>query len=315
MKLRYLAMLMLCPFLSPSILAAPPLGISPSQLSTTESLQATIDRGGPLVYIPKGDYVFDVPLRIRSNSIIEFAAGSSVIAAPGGFKGLYDSLVVFEKSENITFNADGCTFAMQKNDYRDAAKYQQGEWRHVLDLRGSKNITINGGTYSDSGGDGARIGAYIDPMNPSVGYTPCDGITVRRATFRNNNRNGVSLVSGKRVLIEDCIFDSNVGRSPMAGFDAEPNDWGDPIEVVLRRCNAINNRGPAYIVALQKSKATTPLVKIVFDNCIFSGVPIDQTSVYMTIFSLPEQISTAGYLAANLPTGTSIRWNDLEWRK
>src|SRR5262245_48700449 len=74
-------------------LADGPVGIAPSQLSSTESIQAVIDRGGPLVYIPKGNYTLDATLRLRSDLVLHFETGTIIEAAPGAMKGKEDCLI------------------------------------------------------------------------------------------------------------------------------------------------------------------------------------------------------------------------------
>lgn len=102
-----------------SALAGPPIGIAPSALTQGEQLQAVVDRGGPIVWIPKGAYQQDVSLRLRSNLTLFCEEGAVIEAAEGAFKAAGDvpeaSLVVLDQVADVAIH--NCTFGMRKADY------------------------------------------------------------------------------------------------------------------------------------------------------------------------------------------------------
>src|SRR5262245_60922815 len=85
------------------------VGIAPSQLSSNESLQAVIDRGGPLVYIPKGTYSLEKTLLLRSDLVLHFEPGTVIEAAPGSMKGKEDCLIAGMGVQNVSMYANGAT--------------------------------------------------------------------------------------------------------------------------------------------------------------------------------------------------------------
>lgn len=299
-----IALLSLCS----CVFAGPPMGLP--VIPPSANLQAAIDTGAPLVFVPKGNYELDAPLRLRSNLTLVFEPGTTIINAVGKFQGRDDSLVVLEGVQNVTINADGAILKMTKADFRDPIKYPiQSEWRHVLDVRGSKNVTINGGTYSDSGGDGLYLGPWVQTTT----RTPNSNITVRRAIFDNNFRQGVSVLSCIGCVLEDSVLSRTNGTSPQSGIDFEP-ELGDSFDMIVRRCRSEGNRGPAYMVSLQKTTtALLPAPRVAFESCTYSGVPADQPT--MRLVGIFNAAAPTGYLMPNLPAATTIRWDSLEWKK
>ena len=312
-------------FLCSCVSAGQPVGISPTALSQGESLQAVIDRGGPLVYVPKGVYQLDTPLKLRSNLTLFVESGTAIEAAVGAFQGKEDSLIVIAGMENVTIAAEGATFKMRKDDYRDATKYPiKSEFRHCLDIRGSKNVTITGGTFADSGGDGIYLGPLIldDPAwANSKRHIPNESIVIRRVTCDNNFRQGISVVACVGCLIEDSMLARTNGTSPQAGIDVEP-EYQDPIDVTIRRCKSVDNRGPAFMWSLQNVALTyrannvtvnTPPVRIIMEGNTYDGVPLTQPTLRMTgIFRADPP---TGYLAPNIPPGSTLQWDSLTWKK
>lgn len=306
-------------FVSSLVGASGPVGIAPSQLSSQESLQAVIDRGGPLVYVPKGHYLLDSTLRLRSNLVLHFEPGTILEAAPGSMKGMFDSLIAGNGVQNVAIYAHGATFRMRKSDYRDPAKYEKSEFRHVLALMGCRDVSIFGGLYEKSGGDGIYVGPLEGP--PRI---PCERILIRGVACDDNFRQGISVVAarGRRgepseggyfgVTIEDSVMTRTNGTSPQAGIDVEPEP-PDPADVLIRRCRSEGNRGPAYMWSLQHMQPDDYPPRIIMENCTYSGVPADQPSIRMVgIFSASHP---TGYLEDRLPAGTHLQWNDLIWKK
>ncbi len=301
-------------------LAGQPMGIAPSQLSAQESVQAVIDRGGPLVYVPKGNYTLDSTLRLRSDLVLHFEPGTVIEAAAGAMKGIDDCLIAGHGVQNVSIYAHGATFRMRKAEYRDKANYAVSEFRHALGLFGCKNVAVYGGLYEKSGGDGIFVGPLNGP--PRV---PCERILIRGAACDDNHRQGISVVAARGVrgdaagvggyygvTIEDCVLTRTIGTSPQAGIDVEPEP-PDPVDVLIRRCRSEGNRGPAYMWSLQHMQRDDYPPRIVMENCTYSGVPADQPSLRLTgIFSSTQP---TGYLEDRLPAGTLLQWNDLIWKK
>ena len=293
--------------------AIPAMGVAPTPLTAGESLQAVIDRGGPLVYVHKGVHQLNQSLILRSNQALYCESGAIIEAAGGAFLESTDlpsaSLVVIDQLTNVSIT--NCTFRMRKADYgtygTPVAPYVASEWRHGIRVTGSSNISLDNVKSNSSGGDGLYIGPHVMPDKTRV---PCNDVTVRNSVFSDNYRQGISVLSCLgECLIEDCVMSGTKGASPQAGIDIEPED-GDTVEITVRRCQSIGNRGSAYIVALQNNKPTMRPSVIAFEACGHLAVPGDQQ-----VLRLANVVSQVGQIMPNLPVGTMVVWDSLVWKK
>lgn len=248
--------------------------------------------------------MLDAPLLLRSDLNLLFEPRTRVIAAEGAFRGIEDCLMVIAGLENVTIEAGDCTFAMRKDDYRNPALYKSSEWRHAVTIRGSRKITLRGGRYESSGGDGI----YIGPLVSSAGRKPCEEVRILDVTCHNNLRQGISVLAARDLFIANSLFSGTNGTSPQAGIDIEP-EYGDSVDVVVDNCNSKGNRGPAYMVNLAK---VTPerSIQIIFQDCIYSAVPADQLN-----FRPVSVFNERGRLDDHLPSGAHLEWNGLVWTK
>jgi hypothetical protein len=265
-----------------------------------------IRAGVPQVVVPLGEYVLTEPLSIPSGMTILCAEGTTFVAAEGAFKGTHDCLIDMIGTANTTII--GCAFKMRRDDYGVYAfpkpDYEPSESRHAINILGAKNIRLTNIRADFSGGDGIFIGS----TGPSSARVPSENIFIKDSVTDSNLRQGISIVSAKGVLIEDCVFSNTKGSSPQAGIDIEP-EYRDFVEIVVRRCQSNGNRGPGYMVGLFKVNPDDKPCRIVFESCRYKDVPDDQ--VNLRLGGVLNHEVPNGYLRPNLPLGTHIQWNDL----
>lgn len=287
----------------PALLDSPK--VSSTGTPRGQTLQEILDQPATVINVPYGEYELDAPLFVRSNRTVRFAPGTRVLAAPGAFKGVEDSMIVIAGVSDVVFEAYECTFKMRKNDYRNLEQYSPSQWRHVMTIRGSKNVSILGGRYESSGGDGIYIGPLVIL---GVERRPCDSVSIIGVTCHDNWRQGISVLAATNSIIVDSVFSGTVGTSPQAGIDIEP-EYGDSVDLVVRKCISKGNRGAAFMMNLSH---VTPAryIRISFEGCVPVGVPPDQFE-FKTIGVFNEW----GRLEDHLPIGTYIAWNGLMWTK
>ena len=104
----------------------------------------------------------------------------------------------------------GAKFEMNKE------KIPAGEGRHSIGLYDCENILIEGLRVDGSGGDGIYIGT-----RSKSGY--CKSITLRNMIFEHHRRQGISLISGDNICVENVKFNKTLGAQPSSGIDLEPN--------------------------------------------------------------------------------------------
>ena len=231
----------------------------------TNSLQAALNcRAKRVVVEHMGQPWIVKTIRLPSNKEIVFEPGVVVEAKRGEFLGKGDCLFVASGCKRLTLRSTGATFRMHKSDYHKPP-YQLAEWRHALSIRGCEDVTVEGLTLADSGGDGIYLGAGSNNATNR-------NITIRNVVCDGNNRQGISVITAENLLIENCLFRNTRGTAPEAGIDFEPNRPEERlVNCVLRNCRSENNAGHAYHFYLGNMHEKSPPVSIRFENCTSKG--------------------------------------------
>jgi len=227
----------------------------------TKALQEAINSGAKKVVIDNaGEWIVE-PIMLTSDQVIEIEKGVVITAKRGAFKGTSDSLFNLTGISNVVINGNGALLRMWKSDYF-SPEYKRGEWRTGITIASCSNITVDGLTIKDSGGDGIYLG------NAGGAQPYCKGIVIRNVVCDGNARQGISVISAENLLIENCTLINTIGTPPEAGIDFEPNLPHERLaNIVVRNCVAENNKGGGYIVYFSNFNETTTNVSITYDNC------------------------------------------------
>lgn len=277
----------------------------------TGALQAAIHSRARRVVIDNTGSPWRVTtISLPSDKEIVWEAGTVVEAQRGKFLGKGDCLFVASGQQNLTLRGEDATLRMHKQDYQNPP-YEPAEWRHALEIRGCRNVTVEGLTFQNSGGDGIYLGAGRD------GATNTD-ITIRRVVCVDNHRQGISVITAENLLIEDSTFRGTRGTAPQAGIDFEPNRPDERlVNCVLRNCHSEDNAGCGYLIYLGPlSRASTP-VSLRFEQCTSQGC--QQPSVYIGIANSQGLRSVTGRIEfadcrfdADAGGGLIIRGNETD---
>lgn len=145
------------------------------------------------------------------------------------------------------------------------------EWTHAIKSKGVDGLTIKGCTIDDFWGDGICLDHYGD--------TPATGERARNQNVRivgntitggplHNNRNGISVINGKNVLIKGNTIRETSRRNMPGAIDVEPNNAAYTIENIRivgntitgsrGSCGAIEvcmfNGGPGHHIYVEKNR-------------------------------------------------------------
>ncbi|MEN0003508.1 MAG: right-handed parallel beta-helix repeat-containing protein, partial [Bacteroidota bacterium] len=120
-------------------------------------------------------------------------------ALPGAFDDQNANLIRLVGGKNIVLEGYSVSFQMNKAEYDTIA---WSEWRHCLALWDCENVSIEGLTFKDSGGDGIFIGGSHEF---GVGY--CKDIRIKNVLCDNNYRQGMSVISVENLLVQHSRFD------------------------------------------------------------------------------------------------------------
>lgn len=207
---------------------------------------------------------FSRPLRGRSDLELVVPEGVELCAKRGEFKQGYDWLLTFDNVTNVTLSGGG-TIRMWMEDYTNKTLYAWSEWRHALSFRSCHNVLVENLRIADSGGDGIYLGRK--------GYSASNtDVVIRNVTLTRNNRQGISVITADRLLIENCVMEGTCGTPPMAGIDFEPNSPRDMLrDIVVRNCVARDNHGAGFDFSVCNLDATSPEISILLENCRSEG--------------------------------------------
>jgi len=257
------AVLTACPAYAarPDWVDASTLGWDPND--ATLALQRAINSGAYTVYVPEMPSPWVIrPITLTwSDQTIVCDPNVMFLAKRGEFQGIHDSLFTASQKTNLTFQGNGATLRMWKEDYMDPALYTPSEWRMGLKFLSCSGVTVTDLTIEKTGGDAIFIGVDASPPY-------CDNVTIRNVVCDDNYRQGISVISARNLLIENCVFKNTSGTGPAAGVDLEPDDAGYYLEnITVRNCTFENNEGPGMFAYLNLLDNTSPDVSVLFENC------------------------------------------------
>ena len=228
---------------------------------STRALQAAVDSGAKRVIVEDmgAPWIVD-QIRLAADQEVVFEKGVVVEAKRGAFRGTNDALFSAVLKENVALTGYGATLRMHKADYA-GPDYVKGEWRHVLSLLSCHNVRVAGLTLAESGGDGV----YLGVGKPGV---PNTNVRIRDVVCDRNYRQGISVISARNLLIENCVLKDTSGTAPSAGIDFEPNEPTEElVHCVMRNCTVQGNRGDGYALYLNALRGNSTPVSISIEHC------------------------------------------------
>jgi hypothetical protein len=233
----------------------------------TEELQAALDSSASLVDVAPladGRPWIVRPIHIRSDTTVLFRPGCHVQAKRFSFHGITDSLINIRDAYNVTVLAHGATFSMWKNDYTNTSLgYSAAQWRHGFWVSGKASalaggIRVEGAFVTRTGGDGMQIEA--------------NGVTVKHFHAHDNFRQGISILGGRDLVIEDSVFSNTSGHAPGSGLQIEPWHSQNVVEnVSIRRCRALYNQGNGFCVAIGALNGSSAATSVEISDCTAVG--------------------------------------------
>ena len=230
---------------------------------STDVLQKAINSKVPKLIIDKQASPWIVrPLFGVSNQTIVFEEGVELLAKEGEFKDRLDCMIRWENVDNVKAIGlgKGAVLRMRKADYQNKELYTRSEWRHVLTFWGCKNILVENLTLASSGGDGLYLNKVTDAH-------------VKKVICDDNHRQGLSIITGENILVEDSQFINTRGTSPQSGVDVEPNKSEEGVKnIVFRNCRFANNARWGLLMAVAHINSDVAGdIGIRCENCVFEN--------------------------------------------
>ena len=236
----------------------------------------------------------------RSNVVLEGEKGTQFLTTDSlGTICLFSKPNSIDKSirnieiRNITFTVenDGINFH---------------EFLHTIKTIGVNGLTIENCKFNDFWGDAICLSHYGD--NPKTGErTLNQNVKILGNTINgdsHNNRNGISVISGKNVLIKGNVIKNTSRKDMPGGIDVEPNNSAYTIENIRIEKNYIEGVwGNAITLYINNKEAPAHHIEIlsnVIKNSRKSGIAVaiksDNTTDSIIIKSNHVHADTRPYL-------------------
>lgn len=210
------------------------------------------------LYIPAKSNVYLVnPLILPNNTKLLLDSGVT-IQAKSGYR-LNDSVFVISNVQNVQIIGFGAKITMPKSEYTS------GEWRHGVLILGASDVAIRGLTISSTGGDGFYIGASYNNLAKNYDLYSSN-IVIADCVSDNNRRQGMSVISVRKLNVERSAFRNTNGTAPQSGIDLEPNYNYQYLEdITIKDSITLDNLGHGIFFAVGKFDSTShgPIINII----------------------------------------------------
>lgn len=231
-------------------------------------------------------------LTIKSNTKIVFQSRSKLILKPTSSD--HYSILALRGVENVEiFNAN------LEGDY-DKHLSNTGEWGYGIDIRGSRNITIENAFISNCWGDGICISSNTNRYTQKIKLFPTENVKIINTILDYNRRNGITIASGVENLLIDNLYVSNTfGTLPKAGIDIEPdNSKGKLDNIKIKNSSFYNNSaGINFHINNYLDKNINKSITIDIHNIIFKD---QESAFYFSGFkNQPKKKGLIGHININ----------------
>lgn len=220
---------------------------------TTANLQKAIDwavgEGFGKIHLPKGHYlvgrygndIYQAGIAIRSNMAFLLDDEAIIEMVPND-KWNYCVLEVTAR-EHVLISGGTILGDRKNHTYTPRPKdgYTNHDEGHLICIQNeSAEVTVEGVKLTKANGDGILLVGQKGP-----GSSVKD-IVIKNNEFDNNRRQGISIVGGERVLIENNEIHHTKGHSPQFGIDIESTIYKSE-DITIRQNYFHDNRGGDFV--------------------------------------------------------------------
>jgi len=206
---------------------------------STSVIQACIDNepAGGFVKLPAGTYLVNALNGLKLKSNVDFCLGKDTVLRAIPNNSTHYAIVKAWGVQNVLF--DGGTVEGERDQHTISDAGHPGEWGMGIDIRESSMVRISNVTIRNAWGDGIYIGRTLGVNGTNK------NIVIENVVCDNNRRQGISLITGENVLIENSILENTHGTPPQFGIDLQPDDTSLEMlkNIVIRNLTTINNTG------------------------------------------------------------------------
>lgn len=203
----------------------------------THFIQKAIDENQNLLLPNFPILINDLGLQLKSNSNIYFQSQSILLMKPSR----KSKFTMINLSNVRNVNLYNVKLIGDRNTHLN----EKGEWGMGISIYGSTNINIYNIDIKDTWGDGIYINSQKDKQSRNV--------LIRNGHIDNARRNGISIISGENITIDNVLVSNTNGTRPAAGIDIEPNHRTDVLKnITLKNIKTINSENEGILIVLTR---------------------------------------------------------------
>ena len=121
-------------------------------------------------------------------------------------------------------------------------KDYKGQCGMGLAFYSSQNINFEEIYSYNNHGDGIYIGSGTGRTETGeIQCNSCSNINIGKATCKGNYRNGISVIAGNNIKMNEIYIEGTIGSDPQAGIDFEPNHICERIDIKINKIFSKNN--------------------------------------------------------------------------
>lgn len=214
---------------------------------TTDGINAAIawasENGYGTVRLPAGNYLVGKPVNdaytggVVLPSNIIFALDDEAVIQMAPNKTWNYCVVEIANQTDVVITGGTIRGEREEHDFGSGGAHDEGHT--VCVWEGSERVLIEGVHLTQATGDGVLIVGGADGVSSR-------DITIRGNEISHNRRQGVSIVGGINVVIEDNEIHHISGTSPQFGVDIESLHYSSR-DILIRRNHFHQNQGGDYV--------------------------------------------------------------------
>ncbi|WP_413533355.1 hypothetical protein [Empedobacter brevis] len=225
--------------------------VQDASVDYTDNIQEAINKNEVIILPNFPILINDNGIKLKNNTILIFNKKSKFILKPSDKQGY--GLININNISNVKI------FNMNIVGDRKNHLSNKGEWGMGVNIINSKNVFIYNSNIKDFWGDGIYIGGNNFSSN----------INILGGLIDNNRRNGISIISGKKILLKKLLISNTNGANPQTGLDIEPNtEINKIIDLIVEDVTTFNNfnSGTSLYINNLKGYNTSNNVNIYINN-------------------------------------------------